>query len=94
MAEARIKSGRCIFRLQNRLDQIETAFFARERLPVDQAFAGPAIILQSDSTTVVPPGHSVVVEPSGNMIIRIEARHERGGARPESRPRLIRRPRA
>ena len=71
LAEARIKSGRCIFRLHNRLDQIETAFFARERLPVDQAFAGPAIILQSDSTTVVPPGHSVVVEPSGNMIIRI-----------------------
>jgi N-methylhydantoinase A len=71
LAEARTKSGRCIFRLQNRLDQIETAFFARERLPVDQAFAGPAIILQSDSTTVVPPGHSVVVEPSGNMIIRI-----------------------
>jgi N-methylhydantoinase A len=71
LAEARIKSGRCIFRLHNRLDQIETAFFAREPLPVDQAFAGPAIILQSDSTTVVPPGHSVVVEPSGNMIIRI-----------------------
>ena len=71
LAEARIKSGRCIFRLHNRLDQIETAFFARERLPVDQAFAGPAIILQSNSTTVVPPGHSVVVEPSGNMIIRI-----------------------
>jgi N-methylhydantoinase A len=71
LVAARIKSGRCIFRLGNRLDQIETAFFARERLPVDQAFAGPAIILQNDSTTVVPPGHSVMVEPSGNMIIRI-----------------------
>jgi N-methylhydantoinase A len=71
LAEARVKSGRCMFRLDSRLDQVETAFFARERLPMDRAFAGPAIILQNDSTTVVPPGHSVVVEPSGNMCIRI-----------------------
>jgi N-methylhydantoinase A len=60
-----------VCRLDGRLDEIETVFLARERLPVDQPLAGPAIILQNDSTTVVPPGHSVVVDPSGNMIIRI-----------------------
>jgi len=71
LAGARIKSSRCVFRLDGRLDEIETVFLARERLPVDQPLVGPAIILQNDSTTVVPPGHSVVVDPSGNMIIRI-----------------------
>jgi N-methylhydantoinase A len=71
LASARIKSSRCMFRIDGQLRQVETAFFARERLPVDQPFAGPAIILQNDSTTVVPPGHSIAVEPSGNMIIRI-----------------------
>ncbi len=71
LAAARIKSGPCMFRLDGRLDQVETAFYARERLPVDRPFTGPAIILQNDSTTVVPPGHRVAVDPSGSMIIRI-----------------------
>jgi N-methylhydantoinase A len=71
LAAARIKAGPCMFRLDGRLDQVETAFYARERLPVDRPFTGPAIILQNDSTTVVPPGHRVAVDPSGSMIIRI-----------------------
>ncbi len=71
LAAARLKSGPCMFRLDGRLDQVETAFYARERLPVGEPFEGPAIILQSDSTTVVPPGHGIVVDPSGSMIIRI-----------------------
>jgi N-methylhydantoinase A/oxoprolinase/acetone carboxylase beta subunit len=71
LTAARIKSGSCMFRLNGRLDPVETAFYTRERLPVDRPFAGPAIILQNDSTTVVPPGHRIVVDPSGSMIIRI-----------------------
>ena len=71
LAAARLKSGPCMFRLDGRLDQVETAFYARARLPVERPFAGPAIVLQNDSTTVVPPGHSVAVDPSGSMIIRI-----------------------
>ncbi len=71
LAAARIKSGPCMFREAGRLDQVETAFYARERLPMERPFAGPAIILQNDSTTVVPPGHSVALDLSGSMIIRI-----------------------
>jgi N-methylhydantoinase A len=71
LAAARIKSGSCMFRQDGRLDRVETAFYARERLPVGEPFAGPAIILQSDSTTVVPPGHGILVDPSGSMIITI-----------------------
>ena len=32
--------------------------------------AGPAIIEQADTTSVIPPGHVAVVEASGNLRIR------------------------
>ena len=41
---------------------------------VGQRIAGPAIILQMDSTTVVPPQYSVEADTAGNLIIRKEAR--------------------
>ncbi|WP_439578843.1 hydantoinase/oxoprolinase family protein [Elioraea sp.] len=47
----------------------DTAFLARDRLPLDTAIAGPAIILQTDSTTVAPPGTTAVVDAAGNLII-------------------------
>ena len=68
---ARVKTGSCMFRDNGRLETFETSFYQRDRLPHGQAVAGPVIILQKDSTTVVPPGNSVEVEPAGNMIIRI-----------------------
>ena len=41
-------------------------------LPVGERIAGPAIVLQMDSTTVVPPQHSFEADPAGNLIIRKE----------------------
>jgi len=32
---------------------------------------GPAIVLQMDSTTVVPPGATVTADPGGNLIITL-----------------------
>ena len=43
----------------------------RSRLPVGEAIAGPAIVLQRDSTTVVPPTCTFEVHPSGSMLIRL-----------------------
>jgi len=68
---ARLKTGRSVFRENGRLAEFETTFYARDLLPVDQPFAGPAIVLQNDSTTVVPPGHSAMADAFGSMIIRI-----------------------
>ena len=39
-----------------KLADYPTDFYRRDLLPVGERFAGPAIILQMDSTTVVPPG--------------------------------------
>ena len=41
------------------------------RLPLDVDIPGPAIIVQTDSTTVVPPDCSVRADATGNMIITI-----------------------
>lgn len=47
--------------------------YRREVLPVGVAAIGPFIVEQADSTTVVLPGESCVVEPHGNMIITVPA---------------------
>ena len=50
---------------------MNTAFYQRGLLPVGQIIEGPAIILQTDTTTVVPPGSSIVADGSGNLIIQL-----------------------
>ena len=49
---------------------MDTVFYRRENLPVEARIAGPAVILQVDATTVVPPGWTATVEPGGNMVLR------------------------
>ena len=53
------------------LDSFETAFYQRETLPLEQDIAGPAIILQKDTTTVVPPGATARADTGGNLFIRL-----------------------
>src|SRR5262249_47825775 len=67
--EARVKVGRCAFRVNGALRHLETSFFRRDRLPVDRTIAGPAIILQKDSTTLIPPGATAKADETGNLLI-------------------------
>jgi N-methylhydantoinase A len=69
--DAHVSNGRCVFRHEGKLEEFETAFYRRDALPSGQSIEGPAIILQSDSTTVVPPGCTLTAEPNGNLIIRL-----------------------
>lgn len=68
---ALVRTGSCTFRVGTTLEAFETAFFARDRLPIEERIAGPAIILQQDSTTVVRPGDSFVADAAGNILIQI-----------------------
>ena len=68
---ALMKTGSCMFRVDNRLEEFETMFYQREKLPLEHSIAGPAIIIQQDSTTVVPPNNQFVSDTAGNMIISI-----------------------
>ncbi len=49
---------------------VATALYDRARLPQGSRLAGPAIVEQADSTSVIPPGHVAEVEASGNLRIR------------------------
>jgi N-methylhydantoinase A len=49
----------------------QTPVYARDRLPLDAAFSGPAILEQLDCTTVVEPGDKVRQDRLGNLLISI-----------------------
>jgi N-methylhydantoinase A len=53
-------------------DWIDTPVYARERLPLDAAFEGPAILEQMDATTVIEPGDRVTSDADGNIIIEVK----------------------
>jgi N-methylhydantoinase A len=50
---------------------VETPTFARGRLLAGNRIAGPALIEEHASTTVVPPGDRVEVDAIGNLVIGI-----------------------
>ncbi len=50
----------------------DTPVYQRDALPAGGSFSGPAIVDQSDSTTVVPPGSRAEVDRFLNLIIRLE----------------------
>src|SRR5438477_25319 len=46
-------------------------FYERAKLPADARVSGPAVLLQVDSTTLVPPGASAEVLKTGHLLIRV-----------------------
>ena len=49
---------------------VPTAIYERARLPLGARLAGPAIVEQSDTTTVIPPGVHALVDDAGNLRLR------------------------
>lgn len=70
---ARVRSGTCLFRVGGALQPFDVPYLMRDRLPLDTPIAGPAILLQRDTTTVVPPGWTGVRESTGNVVLTREA---------------------
>ena len=68
---AEVKRGVCQFRVDDSLRSFDTVFYARDRLPLNEEMAGPAVILQTDTTTVVPPGCRFTARSDGNLLISI-----------------------
>jgi N-methylhydantoinase A len=64
-----VGQGVCIFRVADALESFETPYYDRASLPVDDEMTGPAILLQTDSTTVVPPGWRFVVDRFANVLM-------------------------
>jgi N-methylhydantoinase A len=51
----------------------EATVYQRERLPVGQDFAGPAIVNEMSATTLILPDQTAVVDPWGNLIVTVSA---------------------
>lgn len=64
-----IRRAACVFRVDDRLQRFDTPYLDRRSLPVGQELQGPAILLQVDSTTVIPPGWSYVADRFGNVLM-------------------------
>ena len=47
----------------------DVALYRRDDLPAGAGLAGPAIVVEADSTTVVDPGWTLVVHPRGHLIL-------------------------
>ena len=71
-AAARTRFGQCVFRVDGALKSFETTFYRRALLPVGKIFPGPAIVLQMDSTTVIPPRWSAINDAAGNLILSFD----------------------
>jgi N-methylhydantoinase A len=52
---------------------VPTPVYWRDQVPGQQRIAGPAIVEQADSTTVIPPGWAASVDDIGNLRLRHEA---------------------
>ncbi|MCW5745043.1 MAG: hydantoinase/oxoprolinase family protein [Alphaproteobacteria bacterium] len=50
---------------------LETPILARDRLPFDARFAGPAVIEQLDTTIVVEPGNRASLDSLGNLVLEV-----------------------
>lgn len=61
-----------VFRTGTGLKTYATTLYRREALPIGQPFHGPAIVLQKDTTTVIPPGWLAQVHASGSLILTQE----------------------
>lgn len=64
--------GECVFRVEAKLQTFQTPYYDRALLPTGQKMSGPAILLQTDSTTVVPPGWRFAVDEFANVLMTRE----------------------
>ena len=71
--DARLGEAQSFFRVDGALTAMATPLYAREKLPVGQVVEGPAIIIQKDTTTVIPPGAGATAEAGGNLLVQTGA---------------------
>jgi N-methylhydantoinase A len=71
LEDAIVRQDTSIFREGDELRNFETTIYDRLKLPPDVLVAGPAIILQTDSTTVVPPGATATAQQNGCLLIKV-----------------------
>src|SRR5581483_2700271 len=69
--DARVGEAEVGFVTNGSVERLATSLYERDLLPVGEEVAGPAIVVQLDSTTLVPPGASVRRDAIGNLAIKV-----------------------
>lgn len=69
---ALITVSESVFRLDGKAQGCPTSVYRRELLHPGTQIAGPAVIEQPDTTTVVPPGFAGSVDVAGNLVLTSE----------------------
>jgi N-methylhydantoinase A len=72
LADAHLRDVEVGFDVGGTVERVTTAVYEREELPVGQDIPGPAIVVQVDSTTLVPPGASFQRDTIGNLLITVQ----------------------
>lgn len=67
--DALVGESEGVFRVDGNLQALQTRYYHRSLLPLDETLAGPAVVFHPDTTTVVPPGWNVRADTSGNLIL-------------------------
>jgi N-methylhydantoinase A/oxoprolinase/acetone carboxylase beta subunit len=67
--EALVGENEGVFRVDGNLQALQTRFYDRNLLPLDETVPGPAVVFHLDTTTVVPPGWNARADASGNLIL-------------------------
>ncbi len=70
LEDALVSRNEGIFRVDGTLQALQTSFFDRTLLPLDETIPGPAVVFHPDTTTVVPPGWNARADGSGNLILK------------------------
>ncbi len=68
---ALVRRDSSMFRVDGEMKSFDTPYYRRDLLPLNEDIEGPAIVLQKDTTTVVPPRCTIRADESGNLFIRI-----------------------
>ena len=50
---------------------VETAIYHRDAFPAGAEIHGPAVVGQTDATTLIPPGAVARVDDHGNLLITV-----------------------
>ena len=71
LGELLLRVGERAVYSENARDFLTASVYRRERLRAGHRIAGPAIVEQMDSTTVILDGQDALVDSRANLVIRV-----------------------
>ena len=71
--EGFLNSAKVYFRVEGQLAAYVTNYYDRHKINAGSSISGPAILVQKDTTTVVPPNWIAKVQMTGNIILTVAA---------------------